>query len=153
MNTNTYRMRSLESASPVELVVALYDGMLRFVGSAAEATRQANTRERRIAVKRALDIIMHLQSRLRMDIGGAPARALSDFYAAMFTQLLLASHNASLERFEYVSGCIKNVRDAWQQVARDPEAQLAIQQRDMPAGVVEAAAQPASSEGRASWSA
>jgi flagellar protein FliS len=66
---------------------------------------------------------MYLQARLRTDIGGKPAAALTDFYTAMFTMTLEASHIASRSQFEEVIACIRNVRDAWLVVARDPEAQ------------------------------
>ena len=76
---------------------------------------------RRVAVKRALDIIIHLQARLRMDVGGRPAQALSEFYASIFAQILQASQSASKPKFEHAIDCVRNVRDAWRQVARDPE--------------------------------
>ena len=59
---------------------------------------------------------------MRPDVGGTPAVALSDFYAAMFTQTLEASHFESVEGFREVIACVVNVRDAWVVVARDPEA-------------------------------
>jgi flagellar secretion chaperone FliS len=71
-------------------------------------------------VKRALDIIIHLQARLRMDVGGRPAQALSEFYASLFAQILKASQSASRQRFEHAIGCVRNVRSAWREVARDP---------------------------------
>jgi flagellar protein FliS len=73
-------------------------------------------------VKRALDIIIHLQARLRMDVGGRPALALSEFYAATFAQILQASQSASKQKFEHAIECVRNVRDAWREVARDPAA-------------------------------
>ncbi|HTX76331.1 MAG TPA: flagellar protein FliS, partial [Terracidiphilus sp.] len=74
---------------------------------------------RRAAVKRALDIILHLQARLRMDVGGSPAKALSEFYAATFAQILQGSQSASRARLEHAIACVRNVRDAWREVARD----------------------------------
>lgn len=114
-----YEERVLEGASASELVVALYDGIIRFLQSASEAVKRGDVSDRRIAVKRALDIIIHLQSRLRMDIGGRPAEALSDFYALIFAQILQASHAASLERFQAAISSVRNVRDAWKVVARE----------------------------------
>jgi flagellar protein FliS len=76
---------------------------------------------RRTAVKRALDIIIHLQARLRMDVGGKPAHVLSEFYASIFAQILQASQSASRQKFEHAIECVRNVRDAWRQVASDPE--------------------------------
>lgn len=119
---SSYQERALEGASAVDLVVALYDGMIRFLHSAADAVDRNDQSARRTAVKRALDIVIHLQARLRMDIGGRPAQALSEFYASIFAQIMQASQSASRQKFEHAIGCIKNVRDAWKQVASDPEA-------------------------------
>ena len=40
----------------------------------------------------------------------------------MFTMTLEASHLESKERFEEVISLVRNVREAWVVVARDPEA-------------------------------
>ena len=117
----SYREHVLEGASAVDLVVALYDGIMRFLYAAIAAVERGQTEERRIAVKRALDIIIHLQARLRMDVGGRPAQTLSEFYASIFAQILQASQSASNARFLHAIDCVKNVRDAWRQVASDPE--------------------------------
>ena len=116
----SYQEHALESASAVELVVALYDGILRFLYAAGAAVERGDAVGRRIAVKRALDIIIHLQARLRMDVGGRPAQALSEFYATVFAQILQASQSASKQKFEHAIDCVRNVRDAWREVARDP---------------------------------
>ena len=119
---SSYQEHALEGASAVELVVALYDGILRFLHAAVGAVERGDEVERRIAVKRALDIIIHLQARLRMDVGGRPAQVLSEFYASVFAQILQASQSASKPKFDHAINCVRNVRDAWRQVARDPEA-------------------------------
>lgn len=118
---NNYRECMLEGASAVDLVVALYDGIIRFLSAATAAVERGDTEARRAAVKRALDIIIHLQARLRLDVGGRPAQALSEFYAAVFAQVLQASQSASPAKFEHAIECVRNVREAWRQVAKDPE--------------------------------
>jgi len=118
----SYQEHALEGASAVDLVVALYDGILRFLYAANAAVERGDQAGRRIAVKRALDIIIHLQARLRMDVGGQPAQALSEFYASIFAQILQASQSASRQKFEHAIDCVRNVRDAWRQVAKDPNA-------------------------------
>jgi flagellar protein FliS len=117
---SSYREHALEGASAVDLVVALYDGIIRFLHSASAAVERGDASGRRTAVKRALDIIIHLQARLRMDVGGRPALALSEFYASIFAQILQASQSASPAKFEHAIECVRNVRDAWREVARDP---------------------------------
>jgi flagellar protein FliS len=115
-----YQEHALDSASAVDLVVALYDGILRFLYAASAAVECGDTAARRIAVKRALDIILHLQARLRLDVGGRPAQVLGEFYASIFAQILQASQSASQPKFEHAIECVKKVRDAWRQVAGKP---------------------------------
>ena len=115
-----YQGYGLEGASAVDLVVALYDGIIRFLHSACDAVDRGDAEARRTASKRALDIIIHLQSRLRMDVGGQPAQALSEFYAAIVAEILQASQAASREKYLHAIDCVRNVREAWRQVAEDP---------------------------------
>jgi len=152
MDSSTYRERVLSVASGVELVIALYDAAIRFLHRAVECLEEDDVRGRRVAVKKAIDILMYLQARLRPDLGPAPAVALSDFYTAMFNMTLEASHAASKEQFLEVIGCIANVREAWVVAAKDPNAGR-VRPREtrrtedayMPAGMSEPAA--------SSWSA
>ena len=118
---NPYQARAIEGASGVELIVALYDGIIRFMGDAIIAVECGDARQRRIAVKRAMDIVIHLQATLKMDIGGEPAKTLAEFYAAMFALMLQGSQANSREKFEQVIANVRNVRGAWRQVANHPE--------------------------------
>jgi flagellar protein FliS len=141
-----YREHTLDGAGAVDLVVALYDGIIRFLYAAMAAVERGDADARRAAVKRALDIIIHLQARLRMDVGGRPAQALSEFYAAIFAQILQASQSASRLKFQHAIDCVRNVRDAWREVARDPEINsasprvLMMQSRPSAADAADAAA-------------
>jgi flagellar protein FliS len=116
----SYQEHALEGASAVDLVVALYDGIIRFLYAADSAVERGDEAGRRTAVKRALDIIIHLQARLRMDVGGRPAQVLSEFYASIFSEILQASQSASRQKFGHTIDCVRNVRDAWRQAAKDP---------------------------------
>jgi flagellar secretion chaperone FliS len=114
---DTYRTHALEGATGVELTIALYDGIIRFMHNAIDAIDRKDVEGRRAAVKRAMDIVIHLQATLDKDIGGKPAESLSDFYVAMFALMLQGSQAQSKNKFEQVVANIRNVRDAWKQVA------------------------------------
>ncbi len=135
-----YQQQAIAGMNPVELIVALYDGMVRFLHLAIGAIEGRNTRERRIAVSRVLDILMHLQSRLRMDVGGNSARALSEFYASIFALCLEGSRLESAERLKEAIGCICDVREAWKVAAHDPEVLELLSSERAPAPVLIAAA-------------
>jgi flagellar protein FliS len=117
-----YQEQSLAGATGMELVLALYNGLVRFLYQALACIEEGDVRGRRLSVKKALDIVMYLQARLRLDLGGETAASLNDFYAAIFTMTLEASHFNSHEKMEEVIQCVRSVREAWVIAARDPEA-------------------------------
>lgn len=122
MDSSTYRLKALDGATGVELVLALYDGAIRFLHRAVQCIEDGDIHGRRAAVKKTVDVFMYLQARLRPDVAPAQAAALSDFYAAMFSMTLEASHNASKEQLLEVVACVCNVREAWAVAAKDPVA-------------------------------
>jgi len=124
---NPYNERALEGASGVELTIALYDGMIRFMRIAIDAAERGDTARRRAAVRRAMAIIIHLQMTLRLDIGGKPAQALGEFYAAMFALMLQGSQANSKKKFEEVIACVWNVREAWRHIAQNSVSQEVAQ--------------------------
>ena len=150
---NNYQQQSVAGKNGVELIVALYDGMVRFLNRAIAATEAGDVHGRRVAVKRVFDILMHLQSRLRMDVGG-PAKTLAEFYAAIFALCLEGSRLSSAERFRKAIECILPVREAWQQVAQDPEVRRQSARPDSVPVQTVISAQSESGEGLASrWTA
>jgi flagellar protein FliS len=122
MNETSYQQQTLVGATGVELIAALYDGLIRFLYRAMQCVEENDVHGRRVAVKKAIDILMYLQARLRPDVGGSVATSLADFYSTMFTLTLEASHLESKEQFQEVISFVRNVREAWVVVARDPEA-------------------------------
>ena len=129
---DTYQARALEGATGVELTIALYDGIIRFMHNAIDAVEGRDVEGRRAAVKRGMDIVVHLQATLDKDVGGKPAEALSDFYVAMFALMLQGSQRNSRKKFEEVIANVRNVREAWKQIAAGGESNQSTpdQQRD-----------------------
>ena len=119
---DTYRAHALEGASGVELTIALYDGIVRFMNKAIDAVEQNDADQRRAAVQRAMDIVMHLQVTMDRRKGGKPAEALSEFYTAIFALMLQGSQANSRQKFEQVIANVRNVREAWKQVLVDSPA-------------------------------
>ncbi len=157
MDSRSYQQQAFSGATGIELVLALYDTAIRYLYRSVQSVEEDDVHGRRVAVKRVLDILMYLQARLRPDVGGKPAAALADFYAAMFTMTLEASHLEAIELFHEVIGCMRNVREAWIVVGRDPEAgrvlprELRTREERLPMAVVASAQtdEPA----RSAWSA
>ncbi|HEX3661941.1 MAG TPA: flagellar export chaperone FliS [Acidobacteriaceae bacterium] len=151
-----YQQLAVAGMNPVELIVALYDGMIRFLYRAIAAIESRDAPERRRAIARVLEILMHLQSRLRADIGGRSARALSEFYTSIFALCLEGSRLDSAERLKEAIACIRDVREAWSVAARDPEVLRLLAEQDgpVPQPAVIAAHRPGAAEPvQSSWTA
>ena len=151
-----YQQQSVAGMNGVELIVALYDGMVRFLYRAIQAIEANDVSERRVAINRTLDILIHLQSRLRMDIGGSSAKALAEFYASIFALCVDGSRLASTARLREAISCIRDVREAWHTISQDPEVIRLLQENQRALAVrvpspatISAAQQPAIS----TWSA
>jgi flagellar secretion chaperone FliS len=94
-----YHQAAIESANGVQLIVALYDGLQRFLTQAADACEARDEAARREA---------------------ASAERLSDFYTAVFADVLRASASASRQLFMDTAREVRNVREAWKVAAQDP---------------------------------
>ncbi len=127
-----YQQQAVAGMNGVELIVALYDGMVRFLYRAIQAVEANDVSERRIAIKRTLDILMHLQSRLRMDTGGSSAKALAEFYAAIFALCIDGSRLASTARLKEAISCVRDVREAWHTISKDPDVIRTLQENRPP---------------------
>ncbi|MES2222099.1 MAG: flagellar export chaperone FliS [Acidobacteriota bacterium] len=112
-----YQQQTLAVMNSVDLVVALYDGMIRFLHRAIANIEAGEVAGRRDSIRRVLDILTYLQARLRSDVGGKPAEALSEFYAAIYAQCVRGSRDASVLLLQQSIRDILNVRDAWKQVS------------------------------------
>jgi len=117
-----YQNQTLATMNGVELVIALYDGMIRFLHGAIVSVEKRDIAGRRDSVRRVLEILTYLQARLRVDIGGQPATTLAEFYAAMYGQCVRASRDGSIQLLQKTIRDIRTVREAWYQVAQGENA-------------------------------
>lgn len=113
---DVYRRTEVQSSSPVELVVMLYDGAIRFILEAREAIARKDVRARTDAVSRALAVIAELQNTLNMKEGGEIARELDRLYTYMSTKLLDVTARADEGAAEEVTKLLRTLRDGWSQV-------------------------------------
>jgi flagellar protein FliS len=108
------------TASPHELVLMLYDGALASIASASHHMRSGNVAEKGDAVSKAIEIIENgLKACLDYRGGGDLADRLGALYEYMGNRLLhanLRNDNAALGE---VSGLLRELRGAWQEISSD----------------------------------
>jgi flagellar protein FliS len=112
----TYTQLSVEGASPVGLVVALYDNTLRSLHRARRAIEANDIEGRTQHLNHVLSIIAHLQGTLDFEQGGEVAEALLRFYTYARARILEASITNSKEKLTDLASHFSSLRQAWQTV-------------------------------------
>jgi flagellar protein FliS len=114
---NAYRAAQVETRSPIELVVMLYDGALRFIAEADAAVARGDAPAKRNAISRTLAIVSELQSTLNMEQGGQIAESLDSLYTYVNRRLLDASVNNDAAALQECGKLLSTLRDAWAHIA------------------------------------
>ena len=115
-----YLQTQAQASTPLELVVMLYDGAIRFASAAKDAIERNDIPARRIAMSRLLGIIAELQNTLDMERGGQIALDLDSLYSWMTTRLLDAAVAKDARPIDEVRRALEPLRDAWQTIAAAP---------------------------------
>jgi flagellar protein FliS len=112
-----YQKVDAQSRSPLELVVMLYDGAIRFLGEAQEAHERSDQWARATAVSKALAIVGELRSTLNLEDGSSVALELERLYDYMMGRLLDVTTKRDLSGLAEVRQLLVTVREGWVQVS------------------------------------
>jgi flagellar protein FliS len=111
-----YRDSAILTAPPERLVVMLYDGANRFLIQGATALRAGDLSATNDRLRRAEAIVTELRSTLDMSAGEV-ATNLESIYSFCQRLLLEARLKRDPEKVEEVARLLRELRDAWDQVA------------------------------------
>jgi flagellar secretion chaperone FliS len=103
---------------PIQQIVMLYDGAIRFLRLAGDDIENKRIAEKAHNVNRALDIINYLQSTLDFDKAPEVANTLDRLYTAVSMQVLQASAKLDAVAMRAAADHLAPVRDSWTEVAR-----------------------------------
>ena len=110
-----YRESAVRGASPVGLIVILYEEVIRSLRRAMRSLQENNIEQKTLALTHALEVISHLQVTLNFKAGGEVANSLSHFYNMARAKIIEA--NLSLDRgvLESVVTDFSALAQAWQE--------------------------------------
>jgi flagellar protein FliS len=113
-----YKTASVDTASPVRLVVQLYDGAIRFMRAGQQAIVEGDVKRRGDTLGRAHAIIAELQSTL--DPSSAPELCgeLDRLYEYVSHQITSAHLQADSAALEPAISVMTELRGAWDELAR-----------------------------------
>jgi flagellar protein FliS len=125
-----YREESIRGATPVGMVILLYEQAVQDLLRALAAIEQNDIEQRTYEINHALAIIGHLQGTLDMEKGGVIALNLSQCYERFKSNLVAAQTRVSPEIIRHQITDLLELREAWLEVNR------VLQQSNQPTGTL-----------------
>jgi flagellar protein FliS len=126
----TYQEVQVTSRSPLELVVMLYDGAIANLRQAHDGMTRGHLVAKRNGMKKALEIVQHLQSSLDMEAGGEVAAQLDALYRDVVTRVLEANVQTTPALLEEAIQLLTTVREAWHAIAVAPAPTMPVESPD-----------------------
>jgi flagellar protein FliS len=112
----SYRRMAVEGASPIGLMIALFDTLVGNLRRAASALRENDIETRCKELNHAALVLARLESWLDLKNGGESAQTMARFYAYLRAKMMEASMSKSAEVLEAQIDMVVHVRSAWQQL-------------------------------------
>mgnify|MGYP000675226681 CR=1 FL=1 len=113
---NKYLQTSVQTATPAQLLIMLYDGAIRFCKGGIEAINSNNVEEANRCIGRAEDIIMEFV--VTLDKSSPVADGLVKVYDYMYFKLIEANTYKTIEPIEEVLGYLVELKETWIQASK-----------------------------------
>ncbi|MCM3787398.1 flagellar export chaperone FliS [Domibacillus indicus] len=112
-----YANNSVNTASPGELTLMLYNGCLKFIHLAERAMKENNIEQKNVNVQKAQAIIRELSITLKTDTD--LAKKMLALYEFMNERLVQANIKNDPAILKEVEGFVIEFRDTWKQVIQE----------------------------------
>jgi flagellar secretion chaperone FliS len=110
----SYKQNSVNTASPGELTLMLYNGCLKFIHLTKKATEEKNIEAKNLNNQKAQNVIHELMITLNMDL--EVSENMMSLYDYMKRRLIEANISNDLSILDEVEGMVTEFRDTWKQV-------------------------------------
>ncbi|ASF40430.1 flagellar protein FliS [Halobacillus halophilus] len=114
MSIQAYQNNSVETASPGELTLMLYNGCLKFIKTAKKAIENHDIEKKNTNIQKAQKIIRELMVTMEQDY--EVAKDIMPLYDYMNRRLMEANITNDLGILEEVQGLTEEFRDTWKEV-------------------------------------
>lgn len=111
-----YQNNKVNTASPSELTLMLFEGSIKFCNIALIGIEEKNMTKINKNIIKAEKIIMHLRATL--DFKYAVAQDFENVYKYIYDGLIVANINKDKEKLEEILEIIREMRDTWKDVIK-----------------------------------
>lgn len=108
-----YKQNQLETATPEEVLILLFDGAIQFLNKAKIALTNNNNEEYQYNLLRCEKIILEFMNSLDMELGGNLADRLYQLYEYYYNTLVNAGFSKDMKRLEEILHHLTNLRETW----------------------------------------
>lgn len=113
-----YQDSAVQGATPIELVVLLFDSAIDDMRRALAAMRGGDIEARSVQIGHAMMVLQQLQGTLDFERGGEAARQFEQFYNLVRAKLLEAQIRGSSDLMVQQIGSMAEVRNCWVEAKR-----------------------------------
>lgn len=113
-----YQQNQLLTASPAKLLLAAYDGAIRFSRIAGEKMSEGKLDEQSIYINKALAIVCELLSTLREDVDPTLVARLKSLYTYVIEKLAHSNLNNDVASLNEAIKILVQLREAWAEADR-----------------------------------
>lgn len=123
---NPYLKNQIETSSPEQILILLYDGAIKFLNQAKIGIQKKDIELTHNNLIKAQNIISELRDTLDMEIGGELANNLYALYNYFNKRLVQANIKKEIEPVNEVLEHLRGLRDTWKQaiIKKREEEQL-----------------------------
>ena len=119
-----YQQNVVNTSTPQELTLMLYNGLIKFLKLAAQSIEENNTEKSNNNISRAQDILEEFMSTLNMDYD--ISNNLYSLYDFMYWRLVDANIKKDKTMVEDVIGFAEELRDTWAQAMKLAKGQQVV---------------------------
>jgi flagellar protein FliS len=113
-----YRQSNVETASPAQIVVKLYDGAIKFMRQGQAAIQSRELAKKGTALSKAHAIVSELQATLRSEHAPELCDSLDRLYEFVLYQITEANRQSKPELLDPAIRVLDELRSAWAEVAK-----------------------------------
>jgi flagellar protein FliS len=113
---NEYRKQAVSAASPVGLIVLLYDGALRFMEAGKTAIQAKDIEAQNKYLQKAQRIVLHLMGTLDMEQGGQLSTNLLSLYTYVVDRLVKANFEDNPDAVDEAIRTFSELRHGWSEL-------------------------------------
>jgi flagellar protein FliS len=119
--TKSYRKMQVETASPLSLVLMLYDRAIVLLNKAKKEISEKQYEAKGLTLDKASEIVFELLTTLDKDKGGEIASSLANLYNFVLHEITDANSKLNIKSLDNAIKILSELRESWESIKDNKE--------------------------------